>query len=203
MSVKISKSNSKLGIIPSVNLPPIITCRSDAPCIKECYALKGRFRFSGVRENMASNYDLYRDNSEEYFRGIKESIDNGFISYKYFRWHASGDIVDKQYLVGMVKIANDLPRTYFLAFTKKYELVNAFIDEGGVIPENLHIIFSAWGDSWKLLNPYNFPVAFVRFKAEDANSGIPDSAIECSGNCTSCLQCWNISRGESVVFDQH
>lgn len=31
MQVKISTNNSKLGIIPSIDLPPILTCRADAP----------------------------------------------------------------------------------------------------------------------------------------------------------------------------
>ena len=203
MSVKISRSNSKLGIIPSVNLPPVTTCRAGAPCIKECYALKGRFRFSGVKENMVYNYELYRRNPAEYFQGVKEAINNGFVSYSYFRWHAAGDIVDKQYLEGMIQIARELPQTSFLAFTKKYELVNEYLDDGGIVPENLHIVFSAWGDSWHVDNPYEFPIAFVRFKTETENRGIPESAVKCSGNCTSCLQCWNVKCGESVVFDKH
>ena len=203
MSVKISRSNSKLGIIPSVNLPPVTTCRTDAPCAKECYAMKGRFRFAGVKENMTSNYELYRSNPEEYFDGIKNAINNGFVSYSYFRWHAAGDIVDKQYFDNMVKIAEELPQTSFLAFTKKYELVNEYIKSGEVIPPNLHIVFSAWGSALALDNPYEFPVAYVRFKCDTENRDIPDSAVECSGNCTTCLQCWNIGHGESVVFNKH
>ena len=37
---KISEKNTKMGWIPSVSLPPIITCRPNAPCKKDCYALK-------------------------------------------------------------------------------------------------------------------------------------------------------------------
>lgn len=201
MSVKISKTNSKLGIIPSVNLPPIITCRANAPCAKDCYAMKGRFRFSNVRDAMLSNYERYKTDPDGYFRDIKESINNGFVSYSYFRWHAAGDIVDEAYFEGMVRIATELSQTSFLAFTKKYELVNECIKNGTVIPANLHIIFSAWGSSLMVSNPYNFPVAYVRF--DKMGHDVPGSALECSGNCTICLQCWNIGNGESVVFDKH
>lgn len=203
MSVKISKTNSKLGIIPSVNLPPIITCRANAPCAKDCYAMKGRFRFSNVRDAMLSNYDQYKNDPERYFRDIKESINNGFISYSYFRWHAAGDIVDEAYFKGMVQLATELSQTSFLVFTKKYELVNSYIENGGKIPRNLHIVFSAWGSSLRFDNRHGFPVAYVRLKDEHHDCEIPESAAECSGNCTKCLQCWNMRCGESVVFNKH
>lgn len=203
MSVKISKTNSKLGVIPSINITPIVSCRPNCPCAKDCYAMKGRFRFHNARDNMAFNYESYKNNPSAYFDDICSAIDNGMISYSYFRWHAAGDIVDERYFDGMISVAKKLPRTSFLAFTKKYELVNSYIKYGGSIPSNLHIVFSAWGTSLPLENPYEFPVAHVRFKDPSENTSIPNSAVECSGDCSSCLQCWKIGRGESVVFNKH
>lgn len=202
MTVKISTTNSKLGLIPSVNLPPITTCRKNCPCSLDCYATKGHFRFQNVKDNLENNYRIYLHDSASYFAQVKKAINNGLISYSYFRWHAAGDFVDKEYLEGVVKVANELPLTSFLAFTKKFELVNEYIQNGGIIPENLHIVFSAWGDEFKIENPYSFPVAYVRFKNKE-NKSIPDTAAKCSGNCTNCLQCWNIKSGESVVFNKH
>lgn len=204
MSVKISTTNSKLGLIPSVNLPPILTCRSDAPCFKECYAMRGRFRFPNVRNSMESNYFAYTENPANYFNEIRKAVDNGMVSYAYFRWHASGDIVDEDYFQGMVQLANELPRTSFLCFTKKYEIVNNYIAEHGALPANLNIVLSAWGRLLSVENPYNLPVAYVRFKNMMSITGfIPSDAIECEGNCTHCLRCWNIKSGQSVVFDKH
>lgn len=203
MSVKISKTNSKLGLIPSVNLPPILTCRAQCPCADTCYALKGRYRFKSVKDRHLSNYDAYLDSPEKYFEEIKEAINNGVVSYSYFRWHSSGDIIDEEYFLGMIKVANELPNTSFLAFTKKFEMINSYVANGGVIPDNLNIVFSAWGDDFQPENPYLFPIAYVRFKDEDKNKKIPESAAECSGDCTNCLQCWKISRGQSVVFNKH
>ena len=45
-----------------------------------------------------------------------------------FRFHVGGDIIDNIYFDYMVAIARDFPETKFLAFTKKYEIVNAYID---------------------------------------------------------------------------
>lgn len=202
LTVKISKRNSKLGVIPSVNLPPILTCRPRCPCARDCYATKGHFRFKNVRDNLESNYRLYLDDPRTYFTEIKHAINDGLVSYSYFRWHAAGDFVDKPYFEGVVKVAEELPRTSFLAFTKKFELVNEYIATGGYIPDNLHIVFSAWGDDFQVDNPYHFPVAYVRFESSE-NKSIPETAVECSGDCTSCLRCWNIKSGESVVFDKH
>lgn len=202
MSVKISTTNSKLGLIPSVNLTPIVTCRKNCPCAKDCYATKGRFRFQNVRQSMQNNYEEYIKDAESYFEQIKHAINNGMVSYSYFRWHAAGDIVDEYYFSKMVECAIALPNTQFLAFTKKFEIVNKYIEQGGTIPANLNIVFSAWGDLFKIDNPYDFPVAHVRFH-DTGNKSIPASALECSGDCTNCLQCWSIKKGQAVVFNKH
>ena len=201
MSVKISTTNSKLGLIPSVNLVPILTCRKNCPCAKDCYATKGRYRFDNVKKSLIYNYETYMLNPKQYFQDIKDAL-SGIISYRYFRWHAAGDMIDEQYFEGMVDLAKALPYTSFLAFTKKFNIVNDYIKSNKVIPDNLHIVFSAWGDDFKVDNPFEFPVAHVRFKDKD-NKNIPDTAVECSGDCTNCLQCWKIKHGESVVFNKH
>lgn len=201
--IKISTSNSKLGLIPSVNLPPVLTCRANCPCAKDCYAMKGRFRFKNIKQILSDNLRCYLKSPSEYFDYIKHFINNGMISYSYFRWHASGDFVDEEYFNQVVYVARDLPQTSFLAFTKKYEMINSYILNNGELPSNLHIIFSAWGDTLKIENPYNFPIAYVRFKDENLNRSIPSSAVKCSGDCTNCLQCWKLEKGNSVVFDKH
>lgn len=201
MSVKISTTNSKLGLIPSVNLVPILTCRDNCPCAKDCYATKGRYRFENVKQSLICNYKAYTLNPKQYFREIKDAL-SGIISYRYFRWHAAGDIVDEQYFSGMVELAKELPNTSFLAFTKKFYIINNYLNSGNDMPDNLHIVFSAWGDEFQVDNPYHFPVAHVRFKDKE-NKNIPNTAVECSGDCTNCLQCWKIKHGESVVFNKH
>lgn len=203
MPVKISTTNSKLGLIPSVNLPPIVTCRKECPCAKECYAMKGNFRFTNVRNSMEQNYLYYKNNPEKYFEEIRIAVNNGMVSYSYFRWHAAGDIVDAQYFENMVRVAESLPNTSFLAFTKKYEIVNEYIEIHGELPTNLNVVFSAWGADFKVENPYRLPMAYVKFKDKEKTGTIPSDAVECSGDCTNCLQCWKIKTGQSVFFKKH
>lgn len=198
----ISLSNAKLGDkIPSFNLPAILTCRADAPCKKNCYACKGNWRFSNVQNALKGNLDAFMNDPEGLEKFITEWINNGDCIYRFFRWFSSGDIVNARFFEMMVRIAQNSPATKFLAFTKKFNIVNDYIKNGGTIPENLHIIFSGWGKAFKVENPYNLPVAYVELKNEE--NDIPEYAIPCVGSCKNCKSCWALHNGQAVYFKQH
>lgn len=203
-NIKISLTNSKLGgFIPSINLPPVITC-VNCNCTKKCYATKGNYRFANVRKSMQDNLNAYKSDPANYFDNIIDFLNNGLIIYKYFRFHAAGDIVDQEYFAGVVRVAESCPQTNFLIFTKKYGIINKFIDEGGIIPDNLKVIFSAWDralDTTKA-NRHGLPVAYVELK-DNSNPIIPQMAIPCRGNCESCFACWGLHNGQCVKFKEH
>lgn len=206
MKVTISRHNSALASIPSVNLPAIITCRPDAPCAKLCYACKGNFRFGNVQRSMRENLYIYRNDPDLY----EQSIYVVASMSRYFRWHSSGDIVDMDYLKMMVRIAKRLPATKFLAFTKKFEMINEWLDNNSSFPSNLVIVFSAWDKSFEVPNPYNLPVAYVLLRHDDMPA-IPQHAKECmkasKGTCAQCVVktggCWAMKSGDAVYFKQH
>lgn len=203
MNVKISTTNSKLsGQIPSVNLPAVHTCRHDAPCKHLCYARKGNFTFPNVKASHMNNLACFVSNPEEYFNDIISFL-NGLVSYRYFRWHSSGDIVNYDYLLGMVRVAKKCKSVKFLCFTKKFELVNQYLASNEKLPSNLHIVFSAWDKNFKVENPFNLPVTYVDFIDTTMNPEIPELAIPCTGDCPSCLACWSLKKGQAVVFHQH
>lgn len=67
--MNISLTNKKLGkFIPSVNLPPIITCRADAPCKKGCYATKGNYNYDNVKKPRIENLNEFTQDSNKYFQ---------------------------------------------------------------------------------------------------------------------------------------
>ena len=199
--IHISTTNSKLGAtIPSINLPPITTCRKNAPCYKQCYATKGNFRYNNVLKSLTNNYMVYLENPESYFNQIKGMLIA--IPYKHFRFHSSGDIVDMQYFKMMCKLAKEIKTTQFLCFTKKYEIVNEYLSKGLKIPKNLTIVFSNWG-LWQCENPFNLPTTWVKFKEETLNKTIPENAVLCSGHCENCFACWNLKKGQSIYFNKH
>ena len=196
--VCVSNGNTKLGrAISNINLPPVTTCRPDAPCFKGCYARKGNFMYESVKNSMQRNLNAYLENPKRYFESIAEQT---YLN-KYVRFHSAGDIVDAAYFDGMCKVARKNKDTKYLCFTKKYEIVNQFIADGHKIPKNLSIVLSAWSD-WLPENPYNLPMTYVCGK-EFNNDVIPDNAIPCTGKCYECQACWALKKGQSVYFKKH
>lgn len=220
-TVKISKGNSKLGAIPSVSLPSVKTCRHCA-CQEKCYAKKLERLRPAVRNAYQHNLDVLNSDPDTYWREVEASI----MMSRFFRFHVSGDIPSMEYFAKMVEVAKRNPHCEILCFTKKYEIVNKYIenfevlrysklvfpdcmfgipaDTDPVIPENLHIIFSGWV-GLDMVNPFSLPEAHVRYR--DGSTTAREDAIECNGNCTECALteggCWNLQKGQQVVFNEH
>lgn len=193
---------SKLGdMIPCVNLLPSCSCRPDAPCVSRCYARKGRFRFKNVVSLMEKNFRIYREDPAFFEREVMIAAS----AAKYFRWHSAGDIPDEAYFAMMVRIAERIPDTRFLCFTKQYHIINQFLLSGGVIPANLTVIFSLWNRFGEDQNPFQMPTAHIQFR--DRSAFVPHHARECSGFCGDCVasrqSCWDLQRGEAVYFNEH
>lgn len=204
LSVSISDGNDKMGHIRSVSILPVLTCpaRCRETCAKDCYAVGMCFdgvKGASMRRSYARNTALWMLRPDLYFAAIDYA---GKIN-RFFRWHVSGDIPNAAYFAEMVIIAVNNPGCKFLAFTKQWEIVNAWIDENGALPSNLQIIFSGWFDEMPI-NPYNLPVA-VPVMAADADK-YPDRAL-CGGNCETCAcrgcGCWNLWDGQIMMLIYH
>jgi hypothetical protein len=197
-TVSISKGNRKMGAIPSVSLPPIVTCPAGAPCAGKCYAAKMCRIYPSVKKAYQNNLDILNDNWNEYWQQVRAAV----ALNKYFRFHVSGDIPNAAYFKEVVITARQNPATQILIFTKRYNIVNDFITVYGEIPANLHLIMSEWGCQ-KPVNPYNLPTAAVIFKGEEPR----DNWKVCGGNCTECacrgVGCWELKNGETIAFHEH
>ena len=187
-----------MGAIPSVSLPACVTCNPNAPCFKKCYARRISARRATVRDAYERNLDILQNDPGAYWQQVKAAASMA----RFFRWHVSGDIPNIDYFTHMIYIAESLPNTAFLAFTKQYALVNTFIAHGGTIPENLKIIFSNWG-AWKCENPHGLPECEIVLKGSEP---APNWKI-CGGNCTECacrgIGCWELKQGETIAIYQH
>ena len=199
-NVKISAGNSKLGNIPSVSLPSVVTCRNDCDCYTKCYARKFENMRPSVKNAYRHNYDLLTESPDIYWREVEASI----MMSRFFRFHVSGDIPDYTYFTHMVDVANRNSHCEILCFTKKYGIVNRYLEHNETIPDNLHIIFSGW-KGLEMDNPFLLPEAHVRYKDGTTTANL--DAKECGGNCTECLLtesgCWLLKQGEQVVFNEH
>lgn len=199
MSVSISKGNEKMGAIQSVSLPSGLTC-IECECNKKCYARRLERRRKSVREAYRNNLTILTTEPDTYWREVEAAV----MLSRYFRFHVSGDIPDSMYFAHMVDIACRNGHCEILCFTKKYSIVNKFLDSGGKLPKNLHMIFSAWV-GLEMDNPFNLPEAHVRYR--DGTTTASKTAKECNGNCTECAVtdggCWSLKNGEQVVFNEH
>lgn len=200
LRVRISNSNSKMGNVASVSTLPFITCPGCCAktCGAKCYAAKLANLRPSVLKSYAINTALYLKRPEIYWA----AIDLECKAVRYFRFHVSGDIVNKDYFNNMVTIARNNPHCEILCFTKRFNAVNAWIDENGAIPENLHVLFSGWSNLTPE-NPHKLPETNVIEKgAEPA-----DNWKICGGNCFNCacrgLGCWQAKAGEVVAFPIH
>lgn len=187
-----------MGRIPSVSLPPVVTCPHDAPCFKDCYARRMCARYPNVQTAYETNFEIYRNNPKLYMDSVRQAA----AVSRFFRWHVGGDIVDKAYFYDMVQIAKELRQTQFLCFTKQYAIVNNYIAAHGSLPANLHIIMSAW-DGKVLENPFSIPVCRVVPK-----DGTPEETwVVCPGNCTECAihdgGCWALKCGDTLAIYKH
>jgi hypothetical protein len=179
-------------------LPACITCNPNAPCFKLCYAAKITRLYKTVKTAYENNLQILKENPALYWEQVKQAAKMA----RYFRFHVSGDIPTLEYFNNMVELARALPHTSFLAFTKQYNIVNEFLNNGGAIPENLKIIFSNWG-VWKCENPHKLPECEIILKGSDP---APNWKI-CGGNCTECacrgIGCWELKQGETIAIYQH
>lgn len=194
----VSNGNSKMGAIPSVSLPPVITCRPGAPCVKDCYACKLCRLYKNVKASYNENLALYRADPDSYFNQLNAALKTS----AFFRLHVSGDFPDGEYFSRIVETVRKNKHCTVLAFTKQFEIVNDYIKNGGRIPKNFKIIYSTW-DGWTPVNPYKMPESAVIFK----HTTIPDTWKICGGNCTECacrgVGCWELKRGETIAFYKH
>lgn len=199
--ISISPGNVKMGSIPSISLPPLVTCAPEACklCGKKCYARRMTRFHTSVREAYERNLRILRENPDKFWHEVNASL----ALNSYFRFHVSGDIPDAAYLGQMITYAGINAHCQILCFTKKYALVNAWLEEHE-LPDNLHLIFSAWR-GLPMHNPHSLPEAHVFYR--DGFTTASDGARYCSGNCTECAiegkNCWVMQRGEQIIFKEH
>lgn len=211
-NVSISTGNGKLGSIGNISTPPIITCGSACgSCMKYCYAVRAYLKYGFERKDKKLNpwlvnYCIFLIDPDRYFYEISRAV----YVYRFFRWHVSGDIINKRYFEGMVKVAVENPHCEFLAFTKQYDIVNAFIEENSIyaIPKNLHLLFSA-APGLEMKNPHNMPECHINFENQELNTfkGCAGNVYHCSGNCSECIAnncgCFYLNNNDVTIINQH
>lgn len=208
LHVRLSYGNRKTGAnVPSVSLIPVADCPNCKVCAAGCYDVRNVCFQKTVQKSRAINSAILRRDPERYFNEIANAVR----FCRFFRWHVGGDMVSRTYFLKVVEIAENTPHCDFLIFTKLYGVVNQYLKTGGIIPENLHVIFSDWRGA-KFENPYNLPVSSpVWFDDQDREiergPHCTDSVTWCPGFCEDCAAagggCFGLKKGETVLFKAH
>lgn len=209
LRISISNGNKKMGHIKSISLPPIksfytgericIKCDCNTDCYAFCNIYRRQKQPAAAYED---NYYTLKNDPDLFWRTVEEAI----MTSRSFRWHVSGEILNMDYLNHMVDIAKRNSHCEMLCFTKKFPLVNLWIKKNGNIPDNLHIIFSAW-KGLKMCNPYHLPECHIIYKDGSTTASEEKTSYICSGNCTECFcknkLCFALKKNEQILIHQH
>ena len=164
----ISTGNTKIGKVLNVSLMPVITCGNCRECMCTCYDVHACvFHGRNVISARMRNTVLLQKDRDRYFSEIEKKVSRRRKN-KYMRWHVAGDIIDYDYFDRMCGIAVRHPDFTFWTYTKMYAVVNRWISENGVLPSNLHVMFSAW-TGVKMHNPYNLPLYICRLEGDSTD----------------------------------
>lgn len=205
----LTNHNGKTGAQFLVLNFPRITCAIDSPCWKSCYCNSGHLHTETCQKNAFRNLKSYLDNPKRFWRAILAQIEKE--DFLFFRYFEMGDIDSLEFLNGMVWLAENCPKTKFVCYSKRYEVLLDYLDKGGKFPLNLRIFASEWvlesGKVWKQdllakLSAYGIKKAIYipsvkALKAFDMKKG---HICTCEG-CSKCKACANIDK--NVGFLDH
>ena len=200
--VKLQRGNRKTGAnCYTVSLAPIIDCSNCSGCKGQCYDIRNDVIYPQVIADRAKNSAIHKMQPNRYWHEIDQQIKANFVTE--LRLNVGGDLTDNDFEY-VATLGKENPRTMILFFTKNYKGINKFL-ENNSFPENVKPIMSAW-EGMEMDNPHNLPCSHVLY--EDGRTTAPEyGAVYCGGNCSECAfngdGCWNLKRGEHVIFKAH
>lgn len=206
----VSPGNEKLDSedgtihIPNMSLlPGGDSCPGATPLCRDfCYARQVMIYSTRAMVRWTVNDYIVRHSLDEFYHDVWAYL--RINPCQYFRVHVAGDFYNQYYLNTWVKIAEEFPKTRFLAFTKSFHL-----DFSGR-PNNLVIMWSVFPDTDRETIPPG-PRAYTML--DDAGilhhilvSERPrmDDALMCIGGCASCGHCFHSDTNRvDVKFNAH
>ncbi len=202
LHVKLQRGNRKTGQnCWTVSLLPVIDCVNCSECMWDCYDLKSDLIYPQVINDRCKNSAIHKVDITRFWDEVNTQVKANFVTE--LRINVGGDLRDEDFAY-VKQLGIDNPRTMILFFTKNYKGINRFLDNN-IFPENVKPIMSAWC-GMEMENKHNLPCSHVLY--EDGKTTAPEyGATYCGGNCSECAfngeGCWNLKRGEHVIFRAH
>lgn len=202
LHVRIQQGNKKTGVnCWTISLLPVIDCANCSKCKYNCYDLKNDLIYPPVITDRARNSAIHNADPDRFWSEVDTQIKANFITE--LRINVGGDLRDSDFSY-VSKLGKANPKTQILFFTKNYKGINNFLNHHK-FPKNVHPIMSAWC-GMKMENPHNLPCSHVLY-ADGKTTAPQYGAYYCGGNCSECAfkgeGCWNLKKGEHVIFRAH
>ena len=151
----------------------------DSIC-KSCYAANMEKAYKGLRNNIQSNSDMLSSR-------ILETHELPRINELAFRFHSTGELINETHLINFINIALDNPRTRFVLWTKRNDIVQKTLAKRS-LPDNFKLIFSnAKIDSKDIKPPKHFIKVFSVYSKKNPTA----ATINCHSKCQDCMLCYS------------
>lgn len=200
--IKLQKGNTKTGQnCWTVSLIPIADCPNCTKCKYACYDICNVCFQPAVQNDRARNSALHKADPKRFWEEVDMQVKANFVTE--LRINVGGDLSDDDFAY-VAELGKKNPRTMILFFTKNYKGINKYLTNNE-FPENVKTLMSAW-KNMDMKNPNNLPCSHVLW--EDGTTTAPEyGATYCGGNCSECAfkgeGCWNLKKGQHVIFRAH
>ncbi len=155
-----------------------------------CYAMKGRYVFANVQNALYRRLEAI--NKPLFVIAMAELINRK--NQSHFRWHDSGDLQSVNHFANICEIAELTPNVKHWLPTREYGIVTEYVNNGGNIPENLNVRFSAHmigGNVPKFPRLANLVTISTVSKDSDYENAYDCPARFQDNNCGDCRACWD------------
>lgn len=205
MKLHITDGNSKIGKTLNVSMLPILTCATNAPCTKDCYAMKSCVSYPEVLPAWTENTLLWFTRPNDFWAQLEDAFKRKRNPPKFFRWFVGGDIPAPKFFFEALDFARRHPGTKFWMPTKRKFAVEYAMAHPDEVPPNLRLGWSAWPGfevpfTEEVVKSGHF-IAWMRPKEGDPR--IPANAFVCPGKCEACRFCYGTNQSRGVIFDKH
>jgi hypothetical protein len=154
-----------------------------------CYALKGRYRFSNVKNAMQRRLDAI--NNPLWVHAMAASILE--TKTEFFRWHDSGDLQSLDHLKKIFEVCKLTPSIQHWLPTREASIIGCISPDQ--VPSNLIIRLSAHKVDGKA-------ATFWPWTSTVVTSEKTCPAAEQDNKCKSCRACWDRSTA-NVAYGKH
>ena len=117
------------------------------------------------------------------------------------RFHSYGELHNGTHFASYLKLAFANPSTFFTLWSKRANIVQAYIRKGGIVPSNMNLIYSNPSVDCERKTP---PKGFDKVFNVHTTKGIKESgvAINCgSKSCETCMLCYS-KNGVKVINEK-